>query len=517
MFREALRFRDGCVATPHYLASTAGLEVLAQGGNALDAAVAANLTLGVVAPHLCGFGGDVFALVWHDGEVSGYLGGGRAPEAATLDAVRDRVAGDVMPTRGPMTVIVPGAVRGWFDLLDRFGTRAFGDLARRARGYAADGFPLTQRGELVLRFMTDQYRDFPEWQETYRTAADRGALRQPDLARTIDTLAAEGPGAYYGGAIADAIASYVREQGGLLDADDLAAHEGEWVDPLRARFRDREVLELPPPTQGVTALEALRIVDHVGSLPADALDRQHLLIEVMKAALADRDAHVTDPDHMRAAPEALIADGWTAERAAALDRKRARSPIGGREIPGGTAYLCAADGDGMLVSLIQTNFNEFGSGLTVPGWGINLHNRGRAFSLDAEHVNVWAPRKRTLHTLIPALALRDGEPELVLGTMGADAQAQVHLQFLVHVVDEGLDLQAALDAPRWRVVPGDWTVMIEERFDDGVLPGLEERGHTLQRVGTWFDYMGYAQAIRVEDLGYSVATDARAEGAALGM
>lgn len=517
MFREALQFRDGCVASPHYLASATGLEVLANGGNAVDAAVAANLTLGVVAPHLCGFGGDLFALVWRDGEASGYLGGGRAPQAATLDAVAERVEGDVMPTRGPMTVIVPGAVRGWFDLLERFGTRDFGDLAARARGYAVDGFPLTQRGELVLRFMTDQYRDFPEWQEIYGTAADRGVLRQPDLARTVATLAAAGPDAYYRGEIAEAIAGFVEEQGGLLRADDLAAHEGEWVAPLRAGFRDLEVLELPPPTQGITALEALRIADHLGSLPDDPLERQHLLIEVMKAALADRDAHVTDPEHMRLEPEALIADAWTAGRAAGLDRGRAGSPAGGREIPGGTAYLCAADGDGMLVSLIQTNFNEFGAGLTVPGWGINLHNRGRAFSLDAGHVNVWAPRKRTLHTLIPALALRDGAPDLVFGTMGADAQAQVHLQFLVHVVDEGLDLQAALDAPRWRVVPDDWTVMIEERFDDGVLPGLEERGHRLQRVGKWFDYMGYAQAIGVGDHGYSVATDARAEGAALGI
>lgn len=517
MFREALRFRDGCVATPHYLASVAGLEVLARGGNALDAAVAANLTLGVVAPHLCGFGGDLFALVWRDGDASGYLGGGRAPEAATLDAVAERVDGDTMPTRGPMTVIVPGAVQGWFDLLDRFGTREFGDLAARARGYAAGGFPLTQRGDLVLRFMADEYRDFPQWQAIYGAAADHGLLRQPDLARTIDTLAADGPDAYYRGEIGEAIGAFVEEQGGLLRAGDLAAHEGAWVPPLRAGFRDLEVLELPPPTQGITALEALRITDHVGPLPDDPLDRQHLLIEVMKAAIADRDAYVTDPEHMRVAPEALIADEWTAERAAALDRSRAASPSGGREIPGGTAYLCAADADGMLVSLIQTNFNEFGSGLTVPGWGINLHNRGRAFSLDPEHVNVWAPRKRTLHTLIPALALRDGAPELVFGTMGADAQAQVHLQMLVHVIDEGLDLQAALDAPRWRVVPGEWTLMIEERFDDGVLPGLEERGHRLQRVGKWFDYMGYAQAIRVEEHGYAVASDARAEGAALGI
>lgn len=513
---HALRFPNGCVATPHYLASTAGLEVLASGGNALDAAVAANLVLGVVAPYLCGFGGDLFALVWGGDRPAGYLGSGRAPEAATPDEVAGRVDGGAMPEKGALTVTVPGAVRGWFDLLERFGTRPFGALARRALGYARDGSPLTAKGRLVLTVLAEQYEGYDEWQRVYGVAGDRGVLEQPDLARTIEALCDGGPDAYYEGDIGQAIAACVQEHGGLLSEPDLARHEGEWVVPLNAAYRDVEVLELPPPTQGVTALEAVRIVDRCGPLPADTLDRQHLLIEAMKLALADRDAHVTDPDHMRLDPATLLNDTWVEERAARIDLARAGDPGPAVEVRGGTAYLCAADADGMLVSLIQTNFNEFGSGLTVPGWGINLQNRGRSFSLDPAHVNVVAPRKRTLHTLIPALALRNGEPWLVFGTMGADAQAQVHLQLLAHLVEDGIDLQAALDAPRWRVTPGTWDVAIESRFDDDVLDGLRERGHQLSPVGPWFDYMGYAQAIVVEDVGYAGATDQRAEGAVLG-
>lgn len=505
------------MASPHYLASAAGLEVLASGGNAIDAAVAANLTLGVVAPHLCGYGGDLFALVWSDGAVQGYLGGGRAPAAATLETMRDRVGEDTMPVKGALTVTVPGAVEGWFDLLARFGTRSFGDLARRAVEYARDGFPLTGKGRLVYGFLRAEYAGFAEWQRVYGEAGDRGFLGQPDLARTIETLAAGGPDAYYRGPVADAVAACVQEEGGVLAATDLAAHEGEWVDPLRAGYRDVEVLELPPPTQGVTALEALRIVDRAGALPIDPLDRQHLLIEALKLALTDRDAHVTDPDHMVLEPAELFADDWVERRLARLDRWRAGDPGPAAEVPGGTAYLCAADADGTLVSLIQTNFSEFGSGLTVPGWGINLQNRGRSFSLDSGHVNVVAPRKRTLHTLIPALGLREGAPWLVFGTMGADAQAQVHVQLLAQVVDDGVDLQAALDAPRWRVTPGTWEVVAESRFDDDVLDGLPARGHRLSVVGPWFDYMGYAQAIAVEPDGYAGATDRRAEGAVLGL
>jgi gamma-glutamyltranspeptidase/glutathione hydrolase len=300
-----------------------------------------------------------------------------------------------------------------------------------------------------------------------------------------------------------------------MRAADLAGHSGEWTEPLRAAYRDLEVLELPPPTQGVTALEALRILD--GSpLPEPGPARQHRLIEAMKLALADRDQWVTDPGAMSMAPERLLGAEHLSERRAAIDPDRAGQPTPGRPQPGGTAYLCAADADGLLVSLIQSNFISFGSGVHVPEWGINLNNRGFSFSLDPAAANVHAPGKRPLHTLIPALALRGGAPWLVFGSMGGDAQAGVHVQLLAHLVDGDGELRAALGAPRWRVDPGSWTVHVEDRFPPDVIDGLRARGHELVVEAAYDARMGHAHGIRLHAPGYAVASDPRAEGAALG-
>src|SRR5918994_1266008 len=298
--------------------------------------------------------------------------------------------------------------------------------------------------------------------------------------------------------------------GGLMTTLDLAEHRGEWVEPLSARYRDVDVLELPPNTQGVAVLEALRILDELGPLPPDGLDRQHRLIEVTKLALADRDAHVTDPEHMRIDPAQLLSTSWVRERAALFDPTRAREPGRVRSIDSGTAYLCAADRGGMLVSLIQSNFLGFGSGLTVPKWGINLHDRGATFSLHDGHPNVVAPRKRTLHTLIPALALRDGAPWLAFGTMGGHGQAQTHVQRLARVVDDRDDVQSAISAPRWLVDLNDWSVTAEDRFTAEVFDGLAERGHRVARVPAFAQSMGHAHAIEVVPGGFASATDPRA-------
>src|SRR6266542_3693539 len=323
----ARRFPHGGVATPHYLASTAGLLTLARGGNAVDAAVAANLALGVVAPYLCGYGGDLFTIVW-DGELYGYLGSGRSPNAATIDAVRDRVDSDTMPVLGHHAVTVPGAVAGWFELLDRWGTRSFGELAEVALGFAHDGFELTPMGAMFVAGSAAMYDGFPDLQAAYADAEAGRPLRQPALARTIETLAADGPDAYYRGPIANAIADTHEADGGLLTVADLAAHEGQWVAPLCASYRDVEIAELPPPTQGVTALEALRILDGF-PLPADGPDRHHLLIEAMKIALQDRDEHVSDPDAMAVAPQAMLTEDWIVDRRARIDPQHAATARSG--------------------------------------------------------------------------------------------------------------------------------------------------------------------------------------------
>ena len=511
----ARRFPHGGVATPHYLASTAGLVTLARGGNAVDAAVAANLALGVVAPYLCGYGGDLFTIVW-DGELHGYLGSGRSPNAATVDAVRGRVDSDTMPVLGHHAVTVPGAVAGWFELLDRWGTRSFGELAEVALGFARDGFELTPTGAMFVAGSAAMYEGFPDIQAAYADVEAGRPLRQPAMARTIETLAADGPDAYYRGPIAAAIADAVQAGGGLLTIDDLASHDGRWVDPLLARYRDVEVAELPPPTQGVTALEALRILDGF-ALPADGPDRHHLLIEAIKIALQDRDEHVSDPDAMTITPQALLAEDWIVERRARIDPRHAATAPPGVAHVGGTAYMCAADADGLLVSLIQSNFLSFGSGVHVPEWGINLNNRGSSFTFDAASTNALAPAKLPMHTLIPAMAMRDGKPWTAFGSMGGDSQAQIQIELLAHLVDDGDDLQDALDAPRWCIDPSSWTLRAERAFPPEWFDGLRVLGHDLQRAGRVDTGMGHAHAIQCTEGGYAVATEPRAEGAALGL
>ncbi len=283
------------------------------------------------------------------------------------------------------------------------------------------------------------------------------------------------------------------------------------------RIADRDIAELPPPTQGVTVLEILRILDEfpVGDLAP--VERAHLLIEAVKVGLRDRDDHVSDPDAMAVAAPDLYADDWVAERRRAIDLDRASAPVAGHPQRGGTAYLCAADRDGLMVSLIQSNFLAFGSGVHVPEWGINLNNRGSSFSLDESRINVWAPAKLPMHTLIPAMVLRDGRPDLVFGSMGGDAQAQVHAQVMTSIIDDGMDDQAAIDAPRWRVEVGDGSVRVEADGDPAVAAGLRALGHDVREVGARDSGMGHAHAIRPGPSGYTVATDPRAEGAAVGL
>ncbi len=518
MMTEPKSFPFGCVASPHYLASSAGLAVLADGGNALDAAIATNLVLGVVAPYMCGYGGDLFALIWKDG-LHAYNGSGRAPAAATVDAVRAAAGSERMPGFGPLSVSVPGAVEAWFTLLDRFGTRTFADLASRAALYAHDGFPLTAKAAGYIRASASIYTDAwaGPWQSVYGDAQAGERLHQPDLARTIEKLRTQGPDAYYRGPIAQAIARTLRSHGAVMAEEDLAEHIGDWVEPLSTSYRGVDVYELPPNSQGVTALEALNILEEVDLGPPGSASREHVLIEALKLALADRNAFVTDADHMRMRAGELASKEWARRRRADLDPDRASSPSTGRAAVGGTIYLCAADGDGMLVGLIQSNYVGFGSGVTVPGWGINLQNRGAYFSLDPSHTNAIAPRKRTMHTLMPAMAFRNGRPWLVFGTMGGDGQAPTHVQFLSHVIDDGLHIQDAIDAPRWTVSPADWSIAAESRIGKGVLRALEVRGHRISAVGPFETQMGHAHAIEVTDDGYAAATDPRAEGAALGL
>ncbi len=308
--QESRAYPNGAVCTPHYLASAAGAAMLAEGGNAIDAAVAANFVLGVVTPYMCGFGGDLLAMVW-DGGLGAYRGVGRAPAGATAAFVREATGRAEMPVFGAHPVTVPGAVEAWFTLIQRYATRPFGDLAQRALRYAEEGFPVTKRGAWFFRNSARLYEHFglSDFHDFYGDVEVGHWIRQPELARTIRTLADDGPDAFYRGPIGAAIAQRLQRAGGCMTEADLAAHRGAWVDPLRASFRDVEILEMPPPTQGITALEALRIADGL-ALGRDGPDRQHLLIEAVKLALSDRREYLGDPDAMTIDPERLLRDDW---------------------------------------------------------------------------------------------------------------------------------------------------------------------------------------------------------------
>jgi gamma-glutamyltranspeptidase / glutathione hydrolase len=520
-------FPNGCVAAPHHLASAAGQAVLADGGNAVDAAVAANLVLAVVTPYHCGVGGDLLAIVW-DGQATGVLSVGAAPDGATPEAIGAAIADghgdptrslpgtDGMPTFGALPVTVPGAVAGWAHLLARWGTRSFGAVAAAAIDLARDGFPVSPHGAEHVERARPVLTEQSGWAEHYGRMRAGDRFVQADLATTLESIAADGPDVLYRGPIGERIVATLQAHGSTMTADDLATHAVEEAAPLTGRYRDVDVLELPPPTQGLTALTALGALDALGPLPDDPALATHLQVEVVRAALADRQDHLADARTMTTRPDELLAPARIRAIAAAVDRDAAADWPPARPAPGGTAYLCAADRDGLLVSLIQSNFVGFGSGVVVPGTGIGLHDRGAHFSLDPGDPNVIAPGRRPMHTLIPALALRDGAPWLVFGTMGGDGQPQTHVQLLGHLVDRGADVQEAIDAPRFVVDVADGSVAIEARADAAVVTGLRARGHDVRPLAAYDHHAGHAHAIVVETAGYAGGSDPRCEGAVVG-
>jgi gamma-glutamyltranspeptidase / glutathione hydrolase len=517
------------VATPNRLATAAGQEVLAAGGNAADAAVVAGLVLAVVTPYHCGLGGDVLAIVW-DGRAHGLMSIGAAPSGAhpaqvraALDALR--ATGQELPLapwsrglpdRGALGVTVPGAVAGWLALLERFGTWSVPQAVAPALRHAEDGFVASAYAARAVRNSRARLGAQPGWEATFGRLREGERFVQPALARTLRVIAADGAGAFYGGDVAARIASTLAANGSAMTVEDLAAHRVDWVAPLAGSYRGRTVLELPPPTQGVSALTALAILDALGPLPQDETEATHLQVEAVRAALADRAAHVGDPAGMRTTPERLLAPERIAGLAASVDRERAAPWSPAPPAPGGTAYLCAADADGLLVSLIQSNFHGFGSGVVVEADGFGLHDRGARLSLDAADVDALAPGRRPLHTLIPALVLEDGAPCAVLGTMGGDAQPQVHVQLLGRLVDRRMDVAAALAAPRFVVDVLDGSVGLEPDMDPQVTDGLTRRGHVVTVLPDP-GLAGHAHAIVVGASGYDVASDPRCDGAAGGV
>lgn len=531
------RATRGMVVTPHPLATRAAVDVMSSGGNAVDAAVAANAVLAVVYPGSCGLGGDAFALVWRDhGQLYGFNGSGRSPLSLTIDLMRDN--GHIeMPQRGPLTVTVPGVVDAWSQLLGKLGTLSLGDCFAPAIRVAEAGYRLTAVNLASLEGVGSFANAAAQNVFLPGGAAPslHGHNRQPHLARTLRTIADGGRDAFYMGSIAEQIADAVRQAGGVLTAEDIGLHRGEWVSPISTSYGDVEVATTPPNSQGITALLALNVLQALNwpGVPARTrqaegsplvADRVHAQIEAIKVAWSERDRCVTDPDRRLCSPTALLTRRHAINLARRLDMHAAQTLISRQPPGGGTVYLCTADADGTIVSLIQSLYLGFGSGIMAGRTGVMLQNRGAYFSLDPTHPNRLAPRSRTLHTLMPSMLLRNGEAFSALGAMGGDGQPQTLVQLVNDVADDGLDPQQAVARARFIAeVEGQGMglgpITIEA---DGVtsklITELEGRGHQITVVPPRSRLMGWAQMIRREaDGSWTGGADPRADSVAAGI
>ena len=533
----------GAVVAPHHLATSAGLAVLAAGGSAVDAAIATNAVLGVVMPSGCGIGGDAFWLIW-DAATERQLalnGSGRAPAAADPAALR-KVGLETLPFRGPLAVTVPGAVRSWGDAHARFGRLSRADVLGPAIELARDGFAawngFASAVEATLPLVVAAMGPGSGFERVYRP---RGRpwqpgeiVRLPALAATLERLAEAGFDDFYEGDVAARQCRGLADAGSAIDAADLRDHESTWTEPISTDYRGVRVTTHPPNSSGIVALELLNILETFEPPPAEAFGPSgcadpgwiHLGIEASKLAMADRDYHLTDPEFADIPTEHLMSKAWAAELAARIDPSRAaRPPEATSPRGGGTIYLATVDADGSAVSLIESNYMGFGSGVVDPETGIHYQNRGSYFSLDPAHPNVLAPRKRTLHTLMPGMLFRAGEtaPWIVTGSMGGDAQPQIHAQVVSALVDGGVDVATAVAAPRWFVEPADHfappvEVRAEPRFGPGVLAALAAMGHPVTETEPFDGGLGHAHAIELVDGGpanrgsLAAATDPRSAG-----
>ncbi len=527
----------GMVATSHPLVTQIALDVLQDGGTAVDAAIAANAALGLMEPTGSGIGGDLFAIVW-DGKTKqlyGLNGSGRSPQSLTRALLVEKGL-TKMPSHGPLPVTVPGCVDGWFTLHKRFGKLPMKRVLAPAIAYAKEGVPLPELiayywGRSATLFADAQ--KYPNFKETYtidgRAPRTGEIFKNPALAKTYELIAKKGRAGFYEGVVAQTIETFMREQGGYLTRADLAAHHAEWVDPVSTNYRGYDVWELPPNTQGVAALEALNILEGYDFSKIDfgSTDHIHLVAESLKLAFEDAARYFADPAFAPAPLEKLVSKAYAAERRALIDPAQAakKYEAGGPFGASDTVYLTVADANGTMISLIQSNYRGMGSGMVPPGLGFMLQDRGELFDLAEGQANTYAPGKRPFHTIIPAFVTKDGEPFMSFGVMGGSMQPQGHVQIVMNLVDFGMNLQEAGDAPRVRIeghseatgerMTNGGTLFLEDGFDATTLRDLSARGHRLSfsRDG----YGGY-QAIKWDRVNkvWVGASESRKDGQAAG-
>jgi gamma-glutamyltranspeptidase / glutathione hydrolase len=501
------------VCTSQPLAAQAGVRMLADGGSAVDAAIATAITLTVVEPVSNGIGSDAFAIVWNGRQLHGLNASGRSPAAWTPEYF----GGKAVPVLGWNSVTVPGAVSAWVELHAKFGKLPFERLFEPAISYGRNGFSVSPTIAEQWAAQVPLFKSQPGFAEAFmpggRAPKPGELVRLPDHATTLTTIAATNGEAFYRGELAAKLEAHAKAHGGVMRASDLAAHHADWVATINGAYRGYTVHEIPPNGQGIVALIALGILEQfdMSSFPADSADSVHLQIEAVKLAFADAQAYVADVEYMPVHPEHLLDQEYLRQRAKLIDQARAKPASAGTP-RGGTVYLTAADASGVMVSMIQSNYMGFGSGVVVPGTGISLQNRGADFTVVQGHPNQVGPNKRPYHTIIPGFLSKDGAPVMSFGVMGGPMQPQGHVQVVTRIVDHGQNPQAACDGPRFRWVQG-LQVCCEKGFSPSTLDELLRRGHELVTTDD-YNQFGSCQAIWRLDDGYLAVSDPRRDGQA---
>ncbi len=526
---------NGMAATSQPLATQVALDILKAGGNAIDAAIAANAVLGLVEPTGCGIGGDLFAIVWdaENKELTGLNASGRSPKSLSLDYFKERGL-DEVPYLGPLSVSVPGAVDGWFELHGRYGRMPMSEILAPAIRYADEGFPVTEVIAAGWANNAKTRSELPGFAETFlpagRAPAKGEVFKNPDLAKTYRRVAAGGRDAFYKGEIAETIGAFMAEHDGFLSYDDLASHRSEWVEPVSSSYRGYDVYELPPNTQGIAALQLLNILEgfDLAGMGYGSAEYVHTFVEAKKLVYEDRARFYADMAFAEAPVEKLISKAYADERRKLIDPERAADAYVAGDAAlesGDTIYMTVADKDGNMISLIQSNYGGMGSGVAPPGLGFGLQNRGALFSLEEGHANVFEPGKRPFHTIIPAFVMKDGKPWLSFGVMGGSMQPQGHAQILINMIDFGMNLQEAGDAARIRhtgssqptggTMTDGGTLYMESGIGEEVRAALRKLGHDV--ATDRIDYGGYQAIMRDAKEGvYYGASETRKDGHAAG-
>ena len=513
-------FARNMVATSHPLAVQAGLDILHKGGNAVDAAVASAITLTVVECTNNGIGGDNFAIVWDNKskKLYGLNASGKSPASWNFDYFKQKY--QKMPITGWDTVTIPGSVSGWLALSERFGKLPFAELFLPAIEYSERGFHVSPITARVWKNVQYKYKDFLEFNKTFLLNGETPRVSQKIVfknhAKTLSEIAETKTESFYCGKLAEKIVKHAHNTGGFFTLEDLQKHQVEWLDTISINYRDYEIHEIPPNGQGIAVLIAMGILKHcnINQYPPDSADSLHLQIEAIKLAFADLYKYVSDPDTMDIDYHYLLNDSYLSERAKNIDINSSKSVSPG--IPGGnsdTVYLATADDDGMMVSFIQSNYTDFGSGIVVPDTGISLQSRGACFCLEKNHPNQIAGAKKPFHTIIPAFVTKKGRPVMSFGVMGGDMQPQGQVQILIRIIEYHQNSQSASDALRWRVME-DNCVALEKGTNEKVIQELVKRGHKILLCES--SYFGGAQLISRVEEGYCGASDHRKDGQASG-